>query len=94
MNLDGEIKDWVAMLDMSDLSKFTWPEASSTSEPRTLSKWRDGLDMATGLGTEAGIETDVAAISKSGFFTKRGFWIRIGIVPRAAGEALLYMVAA
>jgi hypothetical protein len=94
MNLDGETKDGTAMLDMSDLSKFTWPEASSSSEPRNLSKWRDGLDMMTELRTEAGIETDVAAIVKSKFFTERGFCIRIGIVPRAAGEAILYAVAA
>ena len=93
-NLDGETKDGVAMIDMSDLSKFTWPETSAATEPRNLSNWKDGLEMTKGLRTEAGTETDAAVIAKHKFFTERGFCMRIGIVPRAAGEALLYVVAA
>jgi hypothetical protein len=79
---------------MSDLSKFTWPEASFATEHRTLSNWKDGLEMTKGLRTEAGTETDALVIAKHKFFTERGFCMRIGIVPRAAGEALLYAVAA
>jgi hypothetical protein len=94
INLDGETKDGIAMLDMSDLSKFTWPETSSPTEPRNLRRWRDGMDMMAGLRTEAGTETDITAIAKTKFFTDRGFCIRIGIVPRTVGEALLYVVAA
>ena len=29
-------QDWVAMIDMLDLNKFTWPEASASSETRNL----------------------------------------------------------
>ena len=79
---------------MSDLSKFTWPEASASSNPKNLSNWKDGLEMTSGLRTEAGTETDNAAIAKHNFFTERGFCMRIGIVPRAVGETLLYVVAA
>jgi hypothetical protein len=57
INLDGETKDGVAMIDMSDLSEFTWPEVRASSEPRNLSNWRDGLEMTKGLRTEAGTET-------------------------------------
>ena len=78
---------------MSDLSKFTWPEVSASSEPRNLCNWRDGLERTKGLRTEAGTGTDAAAIAKHKFFTEKGFCMRIGIVPRAAGGALLYVVA-
>jgi hypothetical protein len=33
----------MAMIDMSDLSRFTGPEVSAPSKPRNLSNWRDGL---------------------------------------------------
>ena len=94
INLDGETKDGIAMLDMKDLSKFTWPDTCSTTEPRNLSQWRDGIEMMEGLRTETGTETDTAAIAKTKFFVERGFSVRIGIVPRAVGEALIYVVAA
>ena len=75
-NLDGETKDGVAMIDMSDLSKFTCPEVSTSSKPRNLSKWRDGLEMTKGLRTEAGTGTDAAAIAKHKFFTEKCFCMR------------------
>ena len=93
-NLDGDSKDGVAVIDMSDLSKFTWPETSAASDPRNLSNWKDGLEMTSGLRTETGTETDNAAIAKHKFFAERGFCLRIGIVPREVGVTLLYVVAA
>ena len=93
-HLDGDSKDGVAVLDLADLSKFTWPETSAGSDPRNLSNWRDGLEMTSGLRTEDGTETDSAAIAKHKFFTDRGFSLRIGIVPREVGLTLLYVVAA
>ena len=50
--------------------------------------------MIEGLRTETGTETDIAAIAKTKFFVDRGFSVRIGTMPRAVGEALIYMVAA
>ena len=79
INLSGETKDRIAMLDMMDLSKFTWPETCSTTEPRNLRQWRDGIDVIEGLRTETGTETDKAAIGKMKFFVDRGFSVRIGI---------------
>ena len=35
INLDGETKDGKAILDMKDLSKFTWPETSAPLNPGT-----------------------------------------------------------
>ena len=52
-HLDGDSKDGVAVIDMSDRSKFTWPETSAGSDPRNLSNWRDGLEITSGLRTEA-----------------------------------------
>ena len=88
------MKDGIAMLDMMDLSKFTWPETCSTTEPRNLSQWRDGIEVIEGLRTESGTETDKAAIAKMKFFVDRGFSVRIGIVPRGVGDDLIYVVVA
>jgi hypothetical protein len=82
------------MLDMMDLSKFTWPETCSTTEPRNLSQWREGIDVIEGLKTETGTETEKAAIVKMKFFVDRGLSVRIGIMPRGVGEALIYVVPA
>ena len=57
---DGETKDETAVLDMKDLSKFTWPETCASTEPRNLSMWRDGLELVQGIRTEDGTETDEA----------------------------------
>ena len=69
-------QDWVATIDMSDLSKFTWPEVSASSEPRNLCNWRDGLERTKGLRTKAGTGTDATAIAKHKFFTEKGFCMR------------------
>ena len=63
----------MAMIDMSDLSRFTWPEVSAPSKPRNLSNWRDVLEMTKGLRTKAGTGTDATAIDKHRFFTEKGF---------------------
>ena len=92
--MDGKTKDGTAILDMKDLSKFIWPETAATSEPRSLSMWRDGIELVQGIRTEDGTKTDPAAIAKMDFFTERGFSVRVGVVPRAVGTALVFVVAA
>ena len=64
------------------------------SPARNLSIWRDGLELVQGIRTEDGTETDKAKISKMDFFTERGFSVRIVVVPKAVGTALIFVVAA
>ena len=45
VNLDGDTNCGVAVVNLKDLSKFTWPEKGATSDPRNLSHWRDGLEI-------------------------------------------------
>ena len=55
--------------------------------------WKDGLELVQEVRTMDGTETDKAKIKQIDFLVSRGFFIRLVVVPRTVGTALIFVVA-
>ena len=91
--LDGA-RGVVVTVDLTDLTKFTFPGMTDPRNGSNRSDWIDGATLATKMITEEETITDKNTIINMDYFDKGGFSLRAVVVPIAMGETLIWVGAA
>lgn len=88
-HLGGERGKTVS-LNLGDLSVFTFPGDGDPRQSSNRSYWVPGMQLTTKLTTSDGEVTDKKLIEADPVF-KKGFVLRVSILPLKAGEAALWL---
>ena len=91
--LDGA-RGVVVTVDLTDLTKFTFPGMTDPRNGSNRSDWIDGVTLANKMITETETITDKNTIINMDYFDNGGFSLRAVVVPIAMGETLIWVGAA